>query len=153
MSVSGPLPFPAATGVREGRRGNGRRQGRRPLQNTSGSGGGGRYTKRGAAKKAAGTGSGRRRCRRPSRKAGGRYRRPLHEVGGGRDGGRYINNILRQDTSTKGTCIKHGKMLYTVLCYINNALYYKSRELWMEKSHPAVGLYWWHLVGKHATAT
>ena len=34
--------------------------------------------------------------RRPLQESGGRYRRPLHEAGGGRDGGRYINNALRQ---------------------------------------------------------
>jgi hypothetical protein len=32
----------------------------------------------------------------------GRYRRPLQEAGGGRDGGRHTNNALKQDASTTG---------------------------------------------------
>jgi hypothetical protein len=39
------------------------------------------------------------RYSRPSQEAGGRYRRPSQEAGGGRDGGRHMNNALRQDTS------------------------------------------------------
>ena len=59
-----------------GQRGNGRRQGRRPLQDASGSGGGGRclYIKRGAAKKAAVTVTG---------SGAAAMARPLQEVGGG----------------------------------------------------------------------
>jgi hypothetical protein len=40
---------------------------------------------------------GRRRWQRPLQlqKAGGRYKRPLQEAGGGRDGGRYMKNSLR----------------------------------------------------------
>jgi hypothetical protein len=97
-----------------------RRQRQRPLQNTNGSGGGGRYIKRGAARRAAVTGKGRRRYRRPLQraggrhrrplqKAGGRYRRPLQEADGGRDGGRYINNALRQDASR----LYDSRFLYT----------------------------------------
>ena len=63
-----------------GKRGNGRRQRRQPLQNTNGSEGDDRYIKRGAAKRAAATGRGRRRCRRPLQKASGRHRRPLQEA-------------------------------------------------------------------------
>ena len=54
---------------------------------------------------AAVTGSGRRRCQRPLQEAAvtgdDRYRRPSQEAGGGDGSGRYINNALRQDASTK----------------------------------------------------
>jgi hypothetical protein len=81
--------------------GNGRRKRRRSLQNTNGT----RERplqeviwKRAAAMSAAVAESG-----RPPQAAvagTGRYRRPLQEAGGGRDGGRHINNALRQDVST-----------------------------------------------------
>ena len=97
--------------VPRGHRGNGRRERRRPSQNTNGSGGGDRHTKRGAAKRAAVAGRGWRRCRRPSqKKAGGRCRRPLQGAGGGRDDGCHMNNALglRQDASTGAGMMRAG---------------------------------------------
>jgi hypothetical protein len=58
-------------------RGTGRRQRRRPLQETYGSGCGDRYIKRGRLRE------------QPLQKVGGRYRRPLQEAGGGDVSGRY----------------------------------------------------------------
>ena len=85
-----------------------RRQGRRPLQNTSGSGGGGRYIKRGQAKGVAGTESGRRRCRRPLRKAGGCYRKPAAAVARGRSGRKKSGQGALPDGETFLGCRKVG---------------------------------------------
>jgi hypothetical protein len=115
-------------------RGNGRRQRRRQLQETNGSGAGDRYTKRGRLRERPSQKAG-GRYRRPLQEAtvaggryrkraaamsaavtesgrplqaavagSGRYRRPLQEAGGGDVSGRYINNSLRQDASTGDFC-------------------------------------------------
>ena len=94
-AIRGPTGAVAPRGHRE----NGRRQRRRPLQNTIGSGGGDRCIKRGAAKRAAVTGSGRplqaavTESGRPLQAAVTESGRPLQaavtEKGGGYFGGRY----------------------------------------------------------------
>ena len=79
-----------------GQRGNGRRQRRRPLQNTNGSGGGDRYIKRGAARRAAVTRKG-RRYRERAAVIGGRYRKRAAAMSAAvTESGRYRKRPLQE---------------------------------------------------------
>jgi hypothetical protein len=95
----GPQHRDPQGGSSEGtQRENGRRSGRRPLQDTSGSGGDGRYITRGAAQKSA------------VAKAGGRYRRPLPEqcpeVG-------FLSTYIRNKHSSQPKQVAHNSQSKT----------------------------------------